>query len=45
MIPVGERQQWLRVYERQEQGIRSERLFEVRFVPMTGRAERGRPGR
>ncbi len=25
VIPVGERQQWLRVYERQEQGIRSER--------------------
>ncbi len=45
VIPVGERQQWLRVYEREEQGIRSERLFEVRFVPMTGRAERGRPGR
>ncbi len=45
VIPVGERQQWLRVYERQEQGIRSERLFEVRFVPMTGRAARGRPAR
>ena len=45
VIPVGELQQWLRVYQRDEQGIRSESLFEVRFVPMTGRAERGRPGR
>ena len=41
VIPVGKRQQWLRVYEREEQGIRSERLFRVRFVPMTGRAKRG----
>ncbi len=39
-IPVGERQQWLHVYVRQEQGIHSERLFKVLFVPMTGRAER-----
>ncbi len=45
VIPVGERKQWLRMYERQEQGIRSERLFEVRFVPMMGRAEREGRGR
>jgi protein-L-isoaspartate(D-aspartate) O-methyltransferase len=39
VVPVGDRDQWLEVLERTEDGIRRERLFQVRFVPMTGEAE------
>jgi len=40
VLPVGKNRQWLRVFERSEEGIREEKLFEVRFVPMTGEAQR-----
>ena len=40
VLPVGRDRQRLRVIERTEEGIRSETLFEVRFVPMTGEARR-----
>ena len=39
VLPVGDNRQRLRVIERTEEGVRSETLFEVRFVPMTGEAE------
>jgi protein-L-isoaspartate(D-aspartate) O-methyltransferase len=39
LIPVGRNAQELRVLTKTERGVVSERLFEVRFVPMTGRAQ------
>jgi protein-L-isoaspartate(D-aspartate) O-methyltransferase len=39
IIPVGSGVQELRVLTKTPTGIMSERLFEVRFVPMTGRAQ------
>jgi protein-L-isoaspartate(D-aspartate) O-methyltransferase len=42
VIPVGRQSQWLQVLERTESGIETKTLFEVRFVPMTGEAERRR---
>ena len=39
VIPVGEREQHLQVHTRTEEGTEVETLFDVRFVPMTGRAE------
>jgi protein-L-isoaspartate(D-aspartate) O-methyltransferase len=39
IIPVGSSVQELRVLTKTPTGIMSERLFEVRFVPMTGRAQ------
>jgi protein-L-isoaspartate(D-aspartate) O-methyltransferase len=39
IIPVGSGIQELRVLTRTPTGVISERLFEVRFVPMTGRAQ------
>ncbi len=39
LIPVGSNIQELRVLTKTEAGVTSERLFEVRFVPMTGRAQ------
>jgi protein-L-isoaspartate(D-aspartate) O-methyltransferase len=41
LIPVGSDIQELRVLTKTESGVTSERLFEVRFVPMTGRAQQG----
>jgi protein-L-isoaspartate(D-aspartate) O-methyltransferase len=41
IIPVGSNTQELRVLTRTPTGVVSERLFEVRFVPMTGRAQGG----
>lgn len=41
VIPVGEREQYLQVITKQPDGsTTTENLFEVRFVPMTGEAER-----
>ena len=40
MIPVGSSIQELRVLERGPEGIRETSLFPVRFVPMTGEAQR-----
>ncbi len=40
VIPVGRMDQWLRVLERTEEGVVTRRLFEVRFVPMTGEAQK-----
>jgi protein-L-isoaspartate(D-aspartate) O-methyltransferase len=40
IIPVGSGIQELRVLTKTPTGVASERLFEVRFVPMTGRAQR-----
>ncbi|MGH7286412.1 MAG: hypothetical protein ACREI8_00110 [Myxococcota bacterium] len=34
MIPVGEHEQDLRVYERGERGITQRTIFGVRFVPL-----------
>ncbi|MHC4410515.1 MAG: protein-L-isoaspartate(D-aspartate) O-methyltransferase [Planctomycetota bacterium] len=44
VLPVGERggRQELRVITRTRQGYRDERVFGVRFVPMTGEAEKRR---
>ncbi len=39
LIPVGSNTQELRVLTKTASGVTSERLFEVRFVPMTGRAQ------
>ena len=39
VIPVGEREQTLQVHTRVEDGFEVETLFDVRFVPMTGRAQ------
>jgi protein-L-isoaspartate(D-aspartate) O-methyltransferase len=39
IIPVGRDTQELRVLTKTTVGVMSERLFEVRFVPMTGRAQ------
>jgi protein-L-isoaspartate(D-aspartate) O-methyltransferase len=39
IIPVGSHTQELRVITKTARGVTSERLFEVRFVPMTGRAQ------
>jgi protein-L-isoaspartate(D-aspartate) O-methyltransferase len=41
VIPVGDDIQWLEVHRRTETGITVERTIPVRFVPMTGDAERG----
>ena len=38
VIPVGGMSQTLQVLERTEQGVRRKQLFEVRFVPMTGKS-------
>lgn len=40
VIPVGGSRQKLQVLERTESGIRTDTVFEVRFVPMTGEAQR-----
>jgi len=40
VIPVGSSVQELRVLERSPEGIRETSLFPVRFVPMTGEAQR-----
>jgi len=34
VLPVGSEEQWLRVLEKTEDGLRERALFEVRFVPM-----------
>jgi protein-L-isoaspartate(D-aspartate) O-methyltransferase len=39
VIPVGGVRQFLRVLERTPEGVRQRRVFEVRFVPMTGKAQ------
>ena len=39
VIPVGGRNQWLRVLERTEKGLEERDMFQVRFVPMTGEAQ------
>jgi hypothetical protein len=36
VIPVGEWEQELTVHVKTEEGLRVERVFPVRFVPMTG---------
>ena len=41
VIPVGVRRQELKVVERTEEGSRTRTLFQVRFVPMTGRPPEG----
>ena len=38
--PVGGQSQTLQVLERTEEGVRRRQLFEVRFVPMTGKSAR-----
>ena len=38
VIPVGGSSQTLQLLERTEQGVRRKKLFEVRFVPMTGKS-------
>jgi protein-L-isoaspartate(D-aspartate) O-methyltransferase len=43
VIPVGEEYQELRVLERTRSGIRERVVSGVRFVPMTGEAQRRRP--
>ena len=40
VIPVGDDMQWLEVHRRTDAGITVERTVQVRFVPMTGEAER-----
>ena len=40
VIPVGDDMQWLEVHRRTEKGVAVERTIPVRFVPMTGEAER-----
>jgi protein-L-isoaspartate(D-aspartate) O-methyltransferase len=40
VIPVGGRRQYLQVLQRTEEGIETKTLFGVRFVPMTGEAEK-----
>jgi len=45
VIPVGNWDQHLEVHTRTPEGIRVERIFAVRFVPMTGRARDGDPPR
>ena len=40
VIPVGGPRQQLRVLERTERGVETRTLFDVRFVPMTGEAEK-----
>jgi protein-L-isoaspartate(D-aspartate) O-methyltransferase len=42
VIPVGDDMQELRVITRDKEGVRSEVLLPVRFVPMTGEAQAGR---
>ena len=44
VLPVGEVFQDLLLITRDEQGVHEERLIGVRFVPMTGEAERGERG-
>lgn len=39
VIPVGEEHQRLEVYERTADGVKKYRVFDVSFVPMTGRAQ------
>jgi protein-L-isoaspartate(D-aspartate) O-methyltransferase len=39
VIPVGDVDQELRVYTRTDDGLRTETVFPVRFVPMTGKAQ------
>jgi protein-L-isoaspartate(D-aspartate) O-methyltransferase len=39
VIPVGDLDQELRVYTRTEDGLETETVFPVRFVPMTGKAQ------
>lgn len=39
VIPVGDEHQRLEVFERTQDGVRKFRVFDVSFVPMTGRAE------
>ena len=41
VVPVGDDMQWLEVHRRTEKGVTVERTIPVRFVPMTGQAERG----
>jgi protein-L-isoaspartate(D-aspartate) O-methyltransferase len=41
VLPVGDFFQELLLIERDKDGIRQERLLDVRFVPMRGEAERG----
>lgn len=44
VIPVGEREQYLQVITKQPDGsATTENLFQVRFVPMTGEAQRAGP--
>ncbi len=38
VIPVGGSSQTLQLPERTQQGVRRKKLFEVRFVPMTGKS-------
>jgi protein-L-isoaspartate(D-aspartate) O-methyltransferase len=45
VLPVGEGTQVLVLLERTPEGVTRRRLIGVRFVPMTGEAEHGRPGR
>jgi protein-L-isoaspartate(D-aspartate) O-methyltransferase len=42
VIPVGEEEQYLDVITRTAEGYRTKRVLAVRFVPMTGEAERHR---
>ncbi|MBS1118594.1 MAG: protein-L-isoaspartate O-methyltransferase [Deltaproteobacteria bacterium] len=44
VIPVGDKDQSLKVIERGPHGTTSETLFDVRFVPMTGESARDRRG-
>jgi protein-L-isoaspartate(D-aspartate) O-methyltransferase len=44
VIPVGDKDQSLKVIERGPRGTTSETLFEVRFVPMTGESAHDRRG-
>jgi protein-L-isoaspartate(D-aspartate) O-methyltransferase len=44
VLPVGDRSQDLVLLVRGEEGVRQERLLGVRFVPMTGEAERREEG-
>jgi len=43
-LPVGDVFQELVLVTRSEQGVRQERLLGVRFVPMTGEAQRREEG-
>lgn len=40
VIPVGDYYQELKVYERDKEGVKSRSVMAVRFVPMTGEAQR-----